>query len=82
MRVRKSSIGHEENRIVILVNDMIVAEHIPAKKTGATVADAAHLEAMWKLSLKNASLPPPRWQLTFSQQVAATPLTAYQEVAG
>jgi hypothetical protein len=37
---------------------------------------------MWKLSLKNTSAPPPRWQLTFSQQVAATPLTAYQEVAG
>jgi transposase len=75
-------IGHQENRIVIRAHDMIVAEHIPAKKIGDTVVDPAHLEAMWKLSLKSTSAPPPRWQLTFSQQVTATPLAAYQEVAG
>jgi len=78
---QKVLIGHAENTIVIRANDMIVAEHLAAKKTGDTVVDPAHLEAMWKLSLKTTSPPPPRWQLTFSQQVAATPLTAYQEVA-
>jgi len=72
-------IGHQENRIVIRAQDMIVAEHTPAQKTGASVADPAHIEALWKLSLKNTHTPPPRWQLTFSQQVAATPLAAYQE---
>jgi transposase len=79
---QKVFIGHQENRIVIRAHDMIVAEHIPARKIGDTVVDPAHLEAMWRLSLKNTSAPPPRWQLTFSQQVAATPLAAYQEVAG
>jgi transposase len=79
---QKVFIGREENRIVIRAHDMIVAEHVHAKKAGDTVADPTHLEALWKLSLKNTSAPPPRWQLTFSQQVETTPLAAYQEVAG
>lgn len=74
-------IGHRENRIVIRVQDMIVAEHRLAQKAGDTVADPAHIETLWKLSLNNTASPPPRWQLTFHSQVAATPLTAYQEVA-
>jgi hypothetical protein len=74
-------IGHRENRVVIRVQDMIVAEHHLAQKAGDTVADPAHIEALWKLSLNNTATPPPRWQLTFHSQVATTPLAAYQEVA-
>jgi transposase len=72
-------IGQRENRIVIRAKDMIVAEHAPAQKAGASVADPAHIEALWKLSLNNTAPPPPRWQLNFHQQVEAAPLTAYQE---
>ena len=72
-------IGQRDNRIVIRAQDMIVAEHAPAQKAGASVADPAHIEALWKLSLKNTAAPPPRWQLSFHQQVEAAPLTAYQE---
>jgi hypothetical protein len=53
--------------------DMIVAEHLPAQKAGDVVADPAHIEAMWKLSLKNTSAPPPRWQLSFSVSVSSRP---------
>lgn len=74
-------IGHRENRIVIRSQDMIVAEHLPATKAGFTVADPAHLEALWKLSLRNTKTPPPRWQLTFDQPVETAPLERYQEVA-
>lgn len=74
-------IGHREHKIVIRCQDMIVAEHLPASKAGSTVADPLHLEALWKLSLRNAKTPPPRWQLTFDQSVEAAPLTRYQEVA-
>jgi len=74
-------IGHRENKIVIRSQDMIVAEHLPASKTGSTVADSLHLEALWKLSLRNTKTPPPRWQLTFDQPVETAPLTRYQEVA-
>ena len=74
-------IGHRENRIVIRSHDMIVAEHLPAAKAGATVADPAHVAALWKLSLRKTKLPPPRWQLTFDSQVQTTPLDAYQEAS-
>jgi hypothetical protein len=74
-------ISHRENRIVIRSQDMIVAEHLPASKAGSTVADPLHLEALWKLSLRNTKTPPPRWQLTFDQPVETAPLTRYQEVA-
>jgi hypothetical protein len=39
-------IGHRENKIVIRAQDMIVAEHLPAAKAGATVADPLPLEAL------------------------------------
>lgn len=72
-------IGHQERKIVIRSQDMIVAEHPPAPKAGSTVADPLHLEALWKLSLRNTKTPPPRWQLTFDTQVQTTPLADYQE---
>ena len=74
-------IGHREHKIVIRSQDMIVAEHLSATRAGSTVADPLHLEALWKLSLRNTKTPPPRWQLTFDQPVATAPLTRYQEVA-
>ncbi len=72
-------IGQQDNRIVIRVRDMIVAEHAPAQKAGASVADPAHIEALWKLSLNSTTAPPPRWQLSFHQQVEVAPLAVYQE---
>ena len=74
-------IGHHEHKIVIRSQDMIVAEHLPASKAGSTVADPLHLEALWKLSLRNTKTPPPHWQLTFDQAVETAPLERYQEVA-
>lgn len=74
-------IGQREQQIVIRSHDLIVAEHRPAQKAGETVADPAHVAALWKLSLHPGKTPPPRWQLTFDQQVQATPLAVYQEAA-
>lgn len=79
---QKVSIGHRERKIVIRAQDMIVAEHAPAQRAGETIADPAHLEALWKLSLQQTRIPPPRWQLRFGQQVEATPLKAYEEAIG
>jgi hypothetical protein len=79
---QKVLIGRQQHRIIIRAQDMIVAEHASAQKAGETIADPAHLEAMWKLSLKHTHTPPPRWQLTFHQQVETTPLAAYQETIG
>jgi transposase len=72
-------IGQREQQIVIRSRELIVAEHRPAQKAGETVADPAHVAALWKLSLHQGKTPPPRWQLTFDQQVEATPLSTYQE---
>jgi len=75
-------VGKEGERIVIRSGDMVVAEHALAQKGGATVAEPQHIQALWKLSLQKAErVPVPRWQLTFQQQVQATPLTAYQELS-
>lgn len=73
-------IGQQEQKIIIRSQDMIVAEHAPAPKPGSTIADPAHLAALWKLSVHQSKTPPPSWRLTFDQQVASTPLDAYQEV--
>lgn len=72
-------IGQRDQQIVIRSHELIVAEHRPAQKAGETVADPAHVAALWKLSLHQGKTPPPRWQLTFDQQVATTPLATYQE---
>lgn len=74
-------IGHRDNKIVIRSQDMIVAEHLPAAKAGSAVADPEHIAALWKLSLQNTKLPPPRWQLTFDPQVQTTPLSTYQKAS-
>jgi len=74
-------IGHQQHKIVIRSQDMIVAEHAPAQKTGSTIADPLHLAALWKLSLQKPQVPPPRWQLTFDAQVQTTPLATYQEAS-
>ncbi len=78
---QKVLIGRQEQKIIIRSHDLIIAEHSPAQKAGDVVADSAHVAALWKLSLYMAKTPPPRWQLTFNQQVEAAPLAAYQEAA-
>jgi transposase len=74
-------IGRQEHKIVIRSRELIIAEHSPAQKAGDLVADPLHVAALWKLSLHNTKTPPPRWQLTFDQQVEAASLALYQEAA-
>jgi len=72
-------IGPRERRIVIQVENMIVAEHAPAPRKGVTIAAPEHVAALWRLALAQAETPPPNWQLHFDQPVAAAPLACYQE---
>jgi transposase len=74
-------VARQDQKIIIRSHDMIVAEHPAAQKAGSTVADPAHVAALWKLSLQQTKTPPPRWQLTFDQPVETAPLTRFQEVA-
>jgi transposase len=74
-------VSHQEQKIIIRCQDMIVAEHLPAQKAGSIIADPVHVAALWKLSLHQTKVPPPRWQLTLDPQVQTTPLATYQETS-
>jgi len=69
-----------ENRIVVRSGDLIIAEHDKADHPGSCVAAREHLAELWKLSLASSDGPVPNWQMTFRQDVAATPLAAYEAV--
>ncbi|MCI0622313.1 MAG: hypothetical protein L0387_11715 [Acidobacteria bacterium] len=73
-------VEQREQKILIRCQDLIVAEHAAAKR-GSSVADPAHLEAVWKLTLQRHPEPLPSWTLTFQDSVAAPSLTLYEEVA-
>jgi hypothetical protein len=74
-------VGKEQRRIVIRSGDMVVAEHALGTKGGATIADPLHVEALWRLSLRKAKTPVPRWQLTFNESVQSPSLSEYEEAS-
>lgn len=74
-------VEQDERRIIVRSEDLIIASHDAAKKTGMCVTDKQHVEEMWKLSLGRAMPPAPQWELTFKQSVAAVELSVYEEVS-
>lgn len=70
-----------EQRVIVRSGDLIIAEHAEADRPGSSVAAKEHMAELWKLSLASADGPLPNWQMTFRQDVAATPLNRYEEVA-
>jgi len=72
-----------EQRVVVRAGDLIIAEHTPAPRPGACMAQKEHVEALWRLSLQRTSSAPPApsWHIGFREPVAITPLAAYEEVA-
>jgi len=70
-----------ERRVVVRSGDLIIAEHDEADRPGSCVAAKEHLAELWKLSLASADGPLPNWQMSFRQDVAATPLKQYEEVS-
>lgn len=79
---RKVTVGQADRRVVIRLSDAIIAEHPRAEGPGSTVADKAHVAAMWRLTrelLEKRRPPCPSWRLTFDQAVAERPLSSYEE---
>ena len=74
-------VEENERRIQVRCEDLIIASHDAARKSGSCVTDKAHVEEMWKLSVGRAMPPAPHWELTFKQSVAAVQLSVYEEVA-
>jgi hypothetical protein len=71
-----------QQRIVIRSNNLVIAEHNQAAGPGLCIAEKAHLDALWKLSLGNTSPPPvPRWHVTFNEVVQVPSLSSYEEAA-
>jgi transposase len=74
-----------EQRVIVRVGDLIVAEHARAPKPGSCMVHPEHVAACWKLCLPPGAAVPtalPPWQMTFEEGVATTPLAAYEQAAG
>ncbi len=71
-----------EQRVLIRLDQMIVAEHDRAARRGSTMADQQHIAAMWTLTLGQSEQElVPRWNVRFDAPVAAASLSAFDEVA-
>jgi transposase len=79
---RSVTVTLRERKVIIRSGDLIIAEHDEADRPGSSVAAKEHLAELWKLSLASADGPLPNWQMTFRQDVAATPLNRYEAAAG
>jgi transposase len=78
-------VEESEQRILIRRGEAIIATHPRAPRRGACVVDRAHVAAFWKLALPasgSTAADPPRWEVTFAEGVATTPLALYEAVAG
>lgn len=69
-----------EQRLIIRLGNLVIADHPQASKRGESITAKAHLEALWKLSLAQNIPPPPHYQLTFTDKVAVRPLSHYEAV--
>jgi transposase len=73
-------IEHQDRKITIKSDDLILAEHTKADRRGSTVAATEHIAELWKLSLVKPSRPQRRWDVTYQPTVAQAPLVSYEEV--
>ena len=78
---QKVIVEQGEQRIVVRLGEIIIADHARAVRAGQYVADPVHIAEMWKISLNRSHVPPrPKEKLLF-QVVQTTPLAVYEEVA-
>lgn len=68
-----------DQRIIIRTGQLVIAEHQRAARPDSSIVQPEHLAALWQLSLKQPAPPAPCWQLSFSDEVAVTPLAAYEQ---
>ena len=73
-----------EQRVIVRVGDLILAEHARAPQPGSCMAHPEHVAALWKLCLPPDAVPPPQgpgWQVTFTEGVAQRSLATYEAAA-
>jgi hypothetical protein len=73
------SVEAYDQRIVIRTGDLVIAEHQRATRPNSSLLQPEHLAALWQLSLKQPAPQAPCWHLSFSDEVAVTPLEVYEQ---
>ncbi|MBK8812049.1 MAG: hypothetical protein IPN69_15155 [Acidobacteria bacterium] len=79
---RKVVVEQGERRVTVRTGETVIAEHPRSLKSGESVADPAHVAAMWKLTVETREAPPKRSGRVLFETVAAASLVAYEEVIG
>lgn len=71
-----------EQRVLVRLGEVIVAEHKAAARSGESIVKAEHVAEMWHLAMARTQAPPvSKGQILFEQTVEARPLSVYEEVA-
>ena len=78
---QKVIVEQGEQRIVVRLGEVIIADHVRAASAGQCVADPVHIADMWKLSLRRRDAPPRSSEKLLFQVVQTTPLAIYEEAA-
>ena len=72
-----------EQRILVRLGEVIIAEHPRATRAGECLAQPEHVAEMWRLAFARTPVPGAREGTPlFQQPVAVRPLSVYEEVAG
>lgn len=83
-------VEQKEQQVIVRCQDLVIAEHPKAPRPGSCMTQREHVEALWKISVgdgkstqgEDSSVSglksPPRWQMTFTEDVASTPLEVYE----
>lgn len=72
-----------EQRILVRLGEVIIAEHLPATRHGECRAHPEHVAEMWRLAFARTIVPRARESAPlFQPPVAERPLSVYEEVVG
>lgn len=82
---REVEVSADAGKIVIQAENCVIAEHSAAMHRGQSIVSREHLAELWKV-VDQQIQPPPREQrrfdMTWNEQVAQTPLALFEEFAG
>lgn len=79
---QKVVVEQGEQRVLVRLGEVIVAEHKPATRTGECVARPEHVAAMWQLAVQRTPLVPvSAGKKLFDQSVQSRPLSVYEEAS-
>lgn len=76
---QKVVVEQGEQRVLVRLGEVIIADHEKAKAVGSCVANPQHIAEMWKLSLCRRDVPPKPAERLLFQVVQTRPLAVYEE---